>query len=341
MSASSSRTRQRNGRLAACVPCRSRKVACDHSRPVCNRCRRRKQDNVCRYPETPLSPAPPSRSESVSERITEESFAHSPEPSAPVNAIPGYYGFSSHSDVFGATESYLALLGDQGVEKPVIRRGKACSFRDLPLPLRDTALLTLRCLPGQADEQIRFHESPNEPKGWTYLAVDRIIESLQTTFKALMDKGESGLEMMADILSRNSTKPIRDDISDPNQWIGQICGRNLRWESIGLLWIHSVRVSDVLDSLRSRNVEWIKGPSFALEPAAQHLVHCIELARHLNDGNDLLVDLCKRRSTLESMVDGDGCKCTEVSPNCANPYSNVYLLVSRRNRGHVHLHGSA
>ncbi|KFA55425.1 hypothetical protein S40293_09831 [Stachybotrys chartarum IBT 40293] len=41
--------RRRNGRLQACDPCRSRKVACDHTQPACLRCRRRKQDQECIY----------------------------------------------------------------------------------------------------------------------------------------------------------------------------------------------------------------------------------------------------------------------------------------------------
>lgn len=341
------KTRQRNGRLAACVPCRTRKVACDHTRPVCNRCHKRKQDNACRYPEDPSLSTPVSRSESASERVTEGNFPRSPEPSGPANSLPGYFGYPSHNDVFGATESYLTLLGDQGIGdqgagKVAVQREKGCSFRDLPLPLRDMAMLTLRCLPGQANEQICFLDSPNEPKGWTYIAIDRIIDSLQTNFQALMERGDSGLEMMADVLSRNTTRPIRGDIADPHEWIGQICGRNLRWESLGLLWVHSVRISDVLDSLRNRNIEWIESdpPSQPMEAAAQHLSYCIKLARHLNDGNEFLLDLCKRRSTLQSMLDGDAGESRTWLENQTDIASTLYVLLARCDGGHVYLHWS-
>lgn len=343
MDSSATRTRQRNGRLAACVPCRSRKVACDHARPVCSRCRKRKQGNACRYPEGPSSPTPASRSQSVSERVAEESFTHSPEPTAPVNSLSGYFGYFSHNVVFGETESCLASLGGQGAQKPIVQRGKGGSFRDLPLPLRDAALLTLRCLPGQTNEQIRFLDTRHEPKAWGHIAVDRIIDSLQTTFKAFMGRGDAGLELMADVLSKNSTRPIRCDIADPHQWIAQICGKNLRWESLGLLWVHSVRVLDALDAFQSRNIEWIEDSSACspMDEVGQHLSYCIEVAKHLNDGNDLLLDLCRRQSTLHSMLDGDAGELCDGSENWSDTHSNLYVLLPWSDSGHVHLHGSS
>lgn len=41
--------RRRNGRPQACDPCRGRKVSCDHTQPVCLRCRRSKRPDKCAY----------------------------------------------------------------------------------------------------------------------------------------------------------------------------------------------------------------------------------------------------------------------------------------------------
>lgn len=52
-----------NGRPSACDQCRSRKVACDHQRPVCARCRKRKLPDSCTYSATvPRSYRTPPRS---------------------------------------------------------------------------------------------------------------------------------------------------------------------------------------------------------------------------------------------------------------------------------------
>lgn len=41
-------------RHAACEPCRRAKLACDHSRPTCSRCRNRNQTDHCVYRDRPF-----------------------------------------------------------------------------------------------------------------------------------------------------------------------------------------------------------------------------------------------------------------------------------------------
>lgn len=40
---------RRNGRIASCEPCRKRKLACDHKRPICIRCEQRGLASQCFY----------------------------------------------------------------------------------------------------------------------------------------------------------------------------------------------------------------------------------------------------------------------------------------------------
>jgi hypothetical protein len=46
---------RRNGKQASCEPCRKGKIRCDHRRPTCDRCRRRKTEHQCWYHPAPLS----------------------------------------------------------------------------------------------------------------------------------------------------------------------------------------------------------------------------------------------------------------------------------------------
>jgi len=52
------RTRNRpsemRSRLAACERCRKAKLACDHKRPVCTRCRNTNQAGICIYRDSPF-----------------------------------------------------------------------------------------------------------------------------------------------------------------------------------------------------------------------------------------------------------------------------------------------
>lgn len=357
---------RRNGRPVACTPCRNRKVACDHTHPVCKRCQKRKQGSQCRYPDvttsgtssaSPLSPPQESiRHLSLGSNLTDLPPATSLSDDAPgvthhrpsSTQVAGsvYYGYTSHNNVLDETETSLALLeGTASAATPFSpsRRGQTgaalsalgagigtgiagswppttqdepytcslVSFRSLPIPLRQKCLLVLRCLPGQSNEQIGYRETDNRqagPKWWTYVAVERIVRSLQVTFGEVLTKGgDRGLEAMSQIICSNTTKPMDDDCSTLDEWIDQLCGRNLRWESLGLLWAHLARVSDIMDALRPRSLEWIGEQS--LEMARTCLEYCCSLARYLNNGNLLLVDLCKRLTTLISIVDGEVGRC--------------------------------
>lgn len=47
---------RRNGQLSACEPCRKSKLRCDHSRPICGRCaRRRRPQQQCHYHPAPTA----------------------------------------------------------------------------------------------------------------------------------------------------------------------------------------------------------------------------------------------------------------------------------------------
>ncbi|KJX95955.1 transcription factor C6 like protein [Zymoseptoria brevis] len=54
---SSAAARRRNGKDAACEPCRKAKIKCDNERPVCKRCRYRQKAPSCYYHPAPLTKA--------------------------------------------------------------------------------------------------------------------------------------------------------------------------------------------------------------------------------------------------------------------------------------------
>lgn len=327
MSGVDSLPRRLNGRPAACDPCRARKVACDHSRPTCKRCRNRKQASECVYSgpsgaskspnrvtrsrAAPIADAVVGSAEAVDSELRQEAVP----PLRPVPAIldrgPRYFGFTSHSTVLQETSNSLSLLNHSETRRTETDidaepRQVSISFGALPLPLRETCLLVLRCLPGQSNEQIVFHENHPATNGWAYVAVDRIVRSIQELFGERLSRGQFGLEAVAEMLCRNTAKPLREH-DDPQEWLDQFTGDNLRWESLGLLWAHLARVSDILDALGSRRLDWISGRE-SLETARTSLGYCIDISRHFAQGNDLLLDICRRKGALDTIIDGDAGK---------------------------------
>ena len=55
MSASGPAQLRRNGKQQACEPCRKAKLRCDHTRPLCQRCVRRKIEGRCVYHPAPMT----------------------------------------------------------------------------------------------------------------------------------------------------------------------------------------------------------------------------------------------------------------------------------------------
>jgi hypothetical protein len=227
----------------------------------------------------------------------------------------GFVGFGTYSTAIQEAQDSLALLGvsiPEDVESDLRanQRPQPISFTDLPLPLQESCLFVLRCLPGQRNAQIRFVQDPSRTnKSWNYVACELIAQSLQQTFGQLLERGEAGLEAVATILCNNTAQPFRDIYDDPRDWLGQFCGANLRWESLGLLWANMARISDIVEALHRQSVEWLSGKvDFAL--AQFCLGYCIDTSRFLTGGNDLLLDLARRKTTLDSIVSGDGSKFT-------------------------------
>ncbi|KAK7403538.1 hypothetical protein QQX98_010717 [Neonectria punicea] len=221
----------------------------------------------------------------------------------------GGAGFPSYSSVFEETKNSLLLLegqGSQGNETQVgaCRDQRRVAFRNLPRPLQETCLLVLQCLPGQSNEQVVFRESPTKTRGWDFLAVKEITFSLQEMLGDLANREGPTLEAVAEIICSNTAQPIQDDLSSSQQWLDQFCGPNLRWESLGLLWALLARTSDALGAHQEAHLDWIEGKQ-SLDTARACLNYCIKATRHFTEGNYLLVELCRRRATLDSIVDGD------------------------------------
>ncbi|KAK6077429.1 hypothetical protein SCUP515_04957 [Seiridium cupressi] len=315
--------RRLNGRPAACDPCRARKVACDHTRPICNRCRRRAGGAECVYsgPEPrprssrPLRRVPNAASIPSSESLEddgEESPQSAEWPNWPAQSNPGhgrgYLGATSFGAVFEEARNSLSLLSSPDVDQARVeseRDESHVSFREITPPLREMCLCVLRCL---ADHLGEPDESSNAPpcdhSGWADIAVDRIIKSLQAIFSQAGNQKDEGLKSIAVRISRNTTRPLRDDVPTPEDWLSQFCGENLRWESIGLLWAHIERITDILHSIHCRRLDWLAS-RYPPNTARTCLDYCITLSRSFSEQNILLLDLARRKATLESTVYGE------------------------------------
>ncbi|KAH7153255.1 hypothetical protein EDB81DRAFT_946139 [Dactylonectria macrodidyma] len=270
--------RRANGRPQACDPCRFRKVACDHGQPICSRCKKRRQ--TCVYtlttqPKPKRHPLPRSRTPA----------------STPTPPCTGYLGFTSHSTVFEETRNSLTQVhgsrpanGSRPISGP--RRGPRVRT-EMTAPLREMALFVLHNLP-PLDQLFTLQRDQCQPDGWIGEATRRIVQKIRDSFPSPVDD-DSLLEDCARTICENTAQPFHEDNIGTREWMEQLTEAP-RWESLGLLWTFW----DL--------AQWNNGGG---EIVCACLKHCIELALQFTPGNDVILHLCFRRSTMESIVSGD------------------------------------
>ena len=324
--------RRLNGRPQACDPCRSRKVACDHAQPVCNRCRKRRQAAACIYTTTDQgltrqrkgAPVRPAAVTTVSPSVSASAgSAHLGSPDGQSSSTTqaasgsGYLGFTSYSAVFEETRNSLSLLHGSDVQLPRLRDGDngtpgggggGYHPERLSPTLREMSLFVLRNLPEDYWGGVPFRSPPLHTQVWVRLAATRILQSLGSIRRSSQRRNmsDSDLEAMAQVVSRNTSRPFIDHL-DPEEWMGQFTGPNLRWESLGLLFTFWEPITDAPPPQAcgpSRRAV-VEGWS---QVARECLSHCAHLARRLGGGNDLLLYLCSKQTTMESVFLGDASK---------------------------------
>ena len=156
-------------------------------------------------------------------------------------------------------------------------------------------LVLVRSLPDLSNRVILPRTSCNPWDGWVRIAGRRILQSFQAHLPSVRD--ESSVRELADLLSKNSARKVNDDLADPDEWIEQFVGQNVRWESLGMLFTFSELSDDQAGRCAPRSELYQTG----LEVADM----CIDLSMCMSGGNLMLLFLCYRRTILESQCLGD------------------------------------
>ncbi|KAI1291192.1 hypothetical protein F5Y03DRAFT_400914 [Xylaria venustula] len=288
--------RRSNGRVPACEPCKKRKVACDHVRPICTRCIKRKQQHECIYLdyESPRSPRRRRLDHAVSPSLPVTGVGTSIPSTSPdtQSASAGYLGFTSFSAVFKEAGILTADVSSAADTQGGINNA------NLMLPkVRDACLTLLRRLPDSTRASHLFRKRAPPLEGWIKFIADYLLQSLFETFGQYLghSRKPSHLEALAHQLCANTIAPFSDDEPDLGKWMAQFSGQNMRWESIGILlcfWDEDSPTS------RADIDGWASVDRDSLEL-------CVELCRRFSRGNSLMVYLTYRLMVAESLFSGD------------------------------------
>lgn len=292
-----------------CKPCRSRKVACDHTRPVCRRCIKRKQERSCLYMVPNEVPRPTSVVQ-IHRRSTRSSSPHGSPTLSPLSStIPalakqgnetpssaptGYLGYTSYSSVYKETESILmrSTLGGTAAAPGIectAATSSATAFKHSPRTL-DTCLKILESIPEPAVGLETFQPKIIPFDSFPHVLALRVLRSFYTTFGKYLGRSRNPehLEQIARKLSSNTARPFSETEPNAERWLGQLLGENLRWESIGVF------------------IGFCDGKKRTCEALRRLVDVCTELSQV----NSLLVYLSLKYANAESCVSGDASKYT-------------------------------
>ncbi|KAL7815928.1 hypothetical protein V8C44DRAFT_323393 [Trichoderma aethiopicum] len=322
-------------RHAACEPCRRAKLACGHERPTCARCRSRGQIDLCVYRARPF------RRRSISDRMREQSS--SARPSIRVNALttppldnspiaevigtsssrlrrypnPGYLGDVSHATIFNqvssrATSGVAAAQHDESVQQPIPSPPPDTFIDQATFDRANHALSLLDQLQvsGLAS-LIRFWLK----KGVNLALAEPFVETcaeaavnwreLSTPIGANVHDASVGIVQRARVLLENTHRPlVVHRHSTAAEYLSQMSGKNLRWESLGIFLAAASRAALDTSSF---------APLYNSDEARRGLIKaltyigdcCLETCLALDCLNDLQLVLQYENLIVHSQVDGD------------------------------------
>ncbi|KAF5721893.1 hypothetical protein FMUND_3377 [Fusarium mundagurra] len=222
---------------------------------------------------------------------------------------PPFFGRAGHNEIFEEAKNCLSQLDSSELDSqeactPCSHSTKAIRFQELPPSIRQSCLALLGCVFGPSYEHMIAQGTKNENRLWSNLTVPAVINSLEATFGAKLDRRKLNLEHIAQQICNNTAQPFQDIDTSSQEWINQLCGPNLRWESIGLLWSVLRRIPGSFEPIEKNKVHILESGT-ANKPVLAFLRHSINLARHFTLANVIILDLLFQKAIMESMIVGD------------------------------------
>ncbi|PTB70298.1 hypothetical protein BBK36DRAFT_1164847 [Trichoderma citrinoviride] len=318
-------------RHAACEPCRRAKLACGHERPTCARCRSRDQIDLCIYRARPFRRKSPSdRMREQRQSIRVDALTTPPLDTSPIAEVlgasssrlrrypnPGYLGDVSHANIFNQVSSrapsgVTAVQHDESMQQP-IPSPPADTFIDQATFDRANHALSLL-------DQLQVSRLASLIRFWLKKGVNLALAEpfVETCAEAAVDWRELstpiganvhdvgvGIAQRARVLLENTHRPlVVDRHSTPSDYLSQMSGRNLRWESLGIFLAAASRAALDTSSF---------APLYNSDEGRRGLIKaltyigdcCLETCLALDCLNDLQLVLQYENLIVHSQVDGD------------------------------------
>ncbi|PON20033.1 hypothetical protein TGAM01_v211093 [Trichoderma gamsii] len=297
---------RRNGQLSACEPCRKSKLRCDHSRPICGRCaRRRRPQQQCHYHPAPTAKqaTPQSDRETADQSEVPGSIERASSPYELINMNKNLMSFADSSTP-RPHHSYTALTST-GVALP-----QPCPPSQQTISEGATLLSDILELVNEIGEPFQSFSMPETEPCIHGPLVKAVWTTTNNSIQALLSN-RSALDLASiseAIFDRTSSPPV----FPPNPASGALESafsvQALRWEMIGLycaqIGVYLGEEKDRSFSL-SAHESWKTDRKTLMHRAFQACIQCESFCGSMGAINDLTLWFIMLTTLLATWCFGD------------------------------------
>lgn len=279
---------RRNGQLSACEPCRKSKLRCDHSRPICGRCaRRRRPEQQCHYHPAPTAKqvTPQSDRETADQPEAPGSIARASSPYELINMNKNLMSFADpstprpHPSYTALTRTGVALPQPSPPNQQTIAEG-AKLLNDL-----------LELVTDIGEPFKSFSMPQTEPCSHGPL-VKAVWTATNNSIQALLNhRSALNLASISEaIFDRTSSPPVFPPSAASGALDSAFSTQGLRWEMIGLYCAQiGIYLGEEKDRSFSLSVHetWKTDRKTLMHRAFQACIQCESFCGSMGAINDL------------------------------------------------------
>jgi hypothetical protein len=330
--------RRRNGKQQACEPCRKAKIACDHTLPICERCKRRKVAAKCVYIDAPMTRSPaegrkssiihipltPTTGSSVSPKVPLST--PDPKPKAgPFIKSGGFFGPTSFSAVFLENRENLGnddiqISNDSGPYPAPDESLQSQTFFMLASnenrgpPRVALGAKVLRAFPDQHTCKflLEWYFANTHECAFHKPSLMAVASSVWAMFGRYLKEPRrmSDLEQASALLCKNAETAL-SEFEDYDNWLASFCGENLRWEVVGMVFGALTSATLALPErdafFCTQRGQRTNRKYFAME-MKDCVQTCITLSNYMDLINMQMVSLLTKNLILQTVLSGDTSK---------------------------------
>ncbi|RFU75882.1 n-terminal binuclear zn cluster-containing [Trichoderma arundinaceum] len=233
---------------------------------------------------------------------------------SPSDENVGYLGATSFPEFFRETRKHLDYVAGREPTHDGLggnnESGMAFPRMAPDAAAFEAAFSVLRTIPTKDAANFMHRRNVNPNDAWCRLATDRLHNSLWVALGHFLEgeRGNEAMSQLAMLLFQNSSKPLKEDFADSEQWFEAFSGVNFRWEGLGLLFTFwTFGATSLSENGTTEQRKWLGNYNRRnlMQMYKNAATKCVDLCRLASCNNTMMVYLLHTHSLTESLITGD------------------------------------